>query len=114
MWITSQSQLYAGDCIPGDRAATDAEVAAWQAKIANPVPTSVALWQAKAALHNAGLLDQANTIIAAANNPVLSAFWANANDIQRSSPTLASLATQLNLTDAQVDQLFIQANAITL
>jgi hypothetical protein len=33
MWINSQGQIYAGDCVPGDRAATAAEVAAWQTPI---------------------------------------------------------------------------------
>jgi len=31
MWINSQGQLYAGDCIQGDREATDAEISAYQA-----------------------------------------------------------------------------------
>jgi hypothetical protein len=33
MWINSQGQIYAGDCIPGDKAATAAQVAAWQTPI---------------------------------------------------------------------------------
>ena len=79
-----------------------------------PIPSSVALWRAKAALHEAGLLDQADAMITAANNPVLAAFWSNATSIERASPTLASLATQLNLASDQLDALFVRAAAITL
>lgn len=31
MWINQQGGLYSGDCQPGDREATAAEVAAWEA-----------------------------------------------------------------------------------
>lgn len=31
MWINQQGGLYSGDCQPGDREATPAEVAAWEA-----------------------------------------------------------------------------------
>jgi len=77
-------------------------------------PSSVALWQAKAALHQVGLLDQASAATAAMNSPVLNAFWANASTLERASPTLASLATALNLSSAQVDALFIAAAQIAL
>ena len=45
-WINSAGQVYSGDCMPGDRAATDAEVTTWQATIA----TSSLRAQAQAAL----------------------------------------------------------------
>ncbi len=82
--------------------------------VANVVPASVAMWQAKAALQAAGLLDAANAAVGAQNNPVLNAFWSSATTMDRASPTLASLATALNLTSAQVDQLFVTAGAIAL
>lgn len=78
------------------------------------VPASVALWQAKAALEAAGLDKQAEAAVAAANSPALTAFWATAPTIDRTSPTLAKIATALNLTSAQVDALFVQAAAISL
>ena len=78
------------------------------------VPTSVAMWQAKAALQAAGLLASAQAAVTAANDPVLTEFWADASSIDRSSPTLASIATTLKLTPAQVDALFIAAAGISL
>ena len=77
------------------------------------VPSSVALWQAKAALQAAGLLTTANTAVAAQGSPVTD-FWASASNIDRTSPTLAGIATLLNLTPAQVDALFVQAASISL
>ena len=82
--------------------------------IAPLVPPSVLMWQAKAALHQAGLLTQADAAITAAGNPALAAFWSNAPSIDRSSPTLASLAAALGLADAQVDALFIAAGSFAL
>ena len=114
-WVSAvDGSLYMGDCRVGDIAATDAQVAAWQAKLASIVPESVSLWQAKAALQNSNLLTAANTAITSLNNPVLNQYWASADQLLRSSPTLASLAQILNLTSAQVDALFIQASQITL
>ena len=39
-WVDSNGSVYEGDMRPGDRAATDAEVAAWQATH-RPLPASV-------------------------------------------------------------------------
>ena len=39
MWINSQGQLYYGDCVVGDRAATPEEVAAWEASRIEPEKT---------------------------------------------------------------------------
>jgi hypothetical protein len=88
---------------------------AWEPPQVVPVvPDTVALWQAKAALSAAGLLTQADAAIAAANNSVLTLFWATAANLDRASPTLATLAGALNLSSAQVDQLFIQAAGVSL
>lgn len=38
MWIDAQGNIYFGDCLPGDRAATPAEVAAWEAVRNAPRP----------------------------------------------------------------------------
>lgn len=78
------------------------------------IPPNVAMWQAKAALQHAGLLDAANAAIAATGNPVLSFFWQSATSIDRASSTLARIAATLNMTPAQVDDLFIAAAAIAL
>lgn len=78
------------------------------------VPKSVAMWQAQTALQAAGLLTQANTAIAALNNPAVTNFWAHAQTLDRADPILASVAASLNLTSAQLDQLFVQAGAISI
>ena len=36
MWINSNGDLYEGDCVVGDREATDDEVAAWEAERSKP------------------------------------------------------------------------------
>lgn len=78
------------------------------------VPATVAMWQAKAALQGAGLLDKANGAVVASGSSVLEAFWSGAASIDRASPTLASIAAVLGLSDAQVDALFIAAAGISL
>ena len=78
------------------------------------VPASVALWQAKAALQNAGLLTAASAAVTAMNNEAITAFWAQAQSIDRASPTVAAIASTLNLTGAQLDALFIAAAGISL
>ena len=36
MWINNPGNLYEGDCVVGDREATDEEVAAWEAELSKP------------------------------------------------------------------------------
>lgn len=75
---------------------------------------SVTPFQAKAALFNAGLLDDVETLIAAAETSTLTKLaWANAVEWRRTSPMLSELSASLNMTDEQLDALFIAAAAIT-
>lgn len=76
------------------------------------VPASVTAMQARIALHDAGLLAVAHAAAEAAGGAVQIA-WEYATEFPRRSPTIAALASQLGLTDAQVDDLFIAAAAIT-
>ena len=80
-------------------------------------PTTIRAWQAKAVLALAGLLDAAESIIAALPEPdrtvVLSA-WSNNADFSRTSPTIAALGSALGLTDEQLDAMFTQAAALTV
>lgn len=69
-------------------------------------------FQAKAALHLAGLLPAVETAIAQAD-PVTQLAWAEAVEYQRNSPTILALAAALELTDEQVDDLFRTAMQIT-
>lgn len=70
-------------------------------------------FQAKAALLNAGLLSNVEAVVNAAETPaIVKLAWSNAIEFRRTSPTIAQLAVSLNLTDEQLDTLFIDASKI--
>ena len=68
-------------------------------------------FQAKAALHLAGLLPSVEAAIAQAD-PVTRIAWAEAVEYRRNSPTILALAAALDLSDEQVDALFRAAMQI--
>ena len=68
-------------------------------------------FQAKAALLQAGLLDQVEAVLAEAD-PVAKLAWADAVEFRRNSPTIAALAKSVDMTDEQVDDLFRAAMKI--
>ena len=68
-------------------------------------------FQAKAALHLAGLLPQVEAAIANAD-PLTQLAWAEAVEYSRHSPAILTLAGALELTDEQVDDLFRTAMQI--
>ena len=75
----------------------------------DPVPAAVSMRQARLALLKAGLLAQVNTAVAAMPGPDGDAAritWEFAGDVQRSDALLAQLAGALNLSTAQLDDLF--------
>ena len=98
---------------------TDAQVAVIRAQqaaqeaaiLATYVPESVTPFQAKAALMQAGLLGQAEALVAAAGG-VTKLAWAEALEFKRTSPTLINLAQALGLTSAELDNLFRVASGI--
>lgn len=70
-------------------------------------------FQAKAALSQAGLLEQVETLMADPTTPVITRLaWQDAQEFQRASPTIAAMAQALSLTDAQLDDLFRDAMGI--
>jgi len=73
--------------------------------------TSVSKFQAKAALAQAGLLDQVKQAVASADT-ITQLAWEDATEFNRNSPTIAALSQALGLTDEQVDDLFKQADQI--
>lgn len=78
------------------------------------VPQVVSRFQAKAALLQAGLLTQVETLIAdPATDAVTKLAWAEAVEFYRNSPTIATLAAALGLTSGQIDNLFITAANIS-
>lgn len=76
-----------------------------------PVPLSVPLWRARAALAEAGLLGAVNAAIAAQGGPV-SEWWEYGVEVERAHPRIAEIAAALGLTSAQIDSLFRRAAVI--
>jgi hypothetical protein len=76
------------------------------------VPHSVSRFQARAALHLAGLLPSVEAAIAASGNVVAQLAWADAVAFERTSPTIAAMAAALGLSAAEVDDLFRAAAGI--
>jgi hypothetical protein len=80
------------------------------------VPEQVTLWQLRAVLAIMGLEDTVTAVIQAMpDGPEKKAAWRAweyANNIKRFSPTVSGIKAILQLTDAQVDQIFIQADQI--
>lgn len=75
------------------------------------IPQVVSRFQARAALYGAGLLDDVEAAIASAD-PITQMAWADAQEFQRNSPTILSLAAVLGLSESDVDELFITASGI--
>lgn len=74
-------------------------------------PMVVSRFQARAALHLAGLLPQVEAAVAAAD-PLVQIAWSDAVEFRRDSPTIAALAAAIKMTDAQIDDLFRTAAGI--
>ncbi len=92
---------------------TDEEAEALRPVPVPSVPQVVSRFQARAALHLAGLLDDVEAMMALPETPVLAKLaWADAQEFERGSPTIAALAGQIGLTEAQIDQLFMDAAGI--
>jgi len=76
-------------------------------------PQVVSRYQARAALHLAGLLTAVEALMADPATDMLARLaWTDAQEFRRTSPTLLAMASALSLTDAQLDQLFITAAGI--
>ena len=101
---------------------TNAEYLAWIAAGNTPipyvpphagVPQVVSRFQARMALHGAGLMTAVEAIMANPQTPLLAReAWANALEFRRDSPTIAALSGALGLTNARLDDLFIAAAQI--
>lgn len=76
-------------------------------------PQVVSRFQARAALHLAGLLTAVEALMADPATDMLARLaWTDAQEFRRTSPTLLAMASALSLTDEQLDQLFITAAGI--
>jgi hypothetical protein len=79
-----------------------------------PIPSTAPMWAVRSVLKTNGLFDQARTFIDGSDNENLKLVWEYGNFADRNSPSIALLASELGLTDAQVDQMFIDANNIVV
>lgn len=75
---------------------------------APPVPREVAQLSFRRALRQAGLIDQVNVAVKASAPDVQDA-WEFAGSINRTDPLITAIGSQLNLTAAALDHLFILA-----
>ena len=66
--------------------------------------------QARLALHRAGLLDEVAAMLAA--DKEMEIWWEYSLDIQRNHEMVIALGTQLGLTEAQLDQLFVDGSKL--
>jgi hypothetical protein len=78
------------------------------------VPQSVDNARFRAALRNAGLFDTAQAAIDNMNEPDVTNAWEYSPYIDRVSVLTTGLGSTLGLTDAELDQLFIDASVIEL
>lgn len=77
------------------------------------VPESVTRFQARAALYQAGYLQAIETLMQDQNTPMIYKLaWQDASEFKRNSPTVTAMASALNLTDNDVDNLFRLASTI--
>ena len=71
-------------------------------------------FQAKAALHSAGLLDDVTALMNdPTTDPLVVLAWNNATEFRRTSSMVETLATKLNINPNQLDTLFNTAATIT-
>ncbi len=81
------------------------------------VPQSIANWRAKAALELAGLTIAVETAMQALDEPartVALSAWSNGADLARRGATVLALAAALELTEEQVDALFVTGASLTV
>lgn len=79
------------------------------------VPPVVSATQAQIALANAGLFDQIDAFMdALPKADPRRIAWTKAAEFTRDSPTLEAIAQQFGLSSAQIDALFIAADAIVV
>ena len=94
----------------------DAAIAAdTEAKRVAAVPAEITMRQARLALLGAGKLAAVDTAIDAMVEPAKSAAkieWEYSNTVQRHNGFVAALGPALGLTDAQIDALFLAAQAL--
>ena len=78
------------------------------------IPQQVPMWAVRTVLQNDGLFDQAQALIEASTDNALKNVWEYGNFADRNSNAINSLGAALGLTSEQIDQMFIDANNLTV
>lgn len=73
------------------------------------IPQVVSRYQARMAMLDAGILGDVEVAVQDSNSPSIVIAWQDASVWERTSPTIADIASALGMTDAELDALFIQA-----
>lgn len=76
-----------------------------------PIPYSISPRQVRLLLLQQGMLDQVEAMIAGRDRAT-QITWAYALEFRRDDPKLVELATDVGLSDQQIDQFFIAAAAL--
>ena len=79
---------------------------------AAPVPIEIQMWQARVILARVGLLDAVNAAVEASDNAEIHIAWEYAPNVVRRSIFVTSMAVALGLSDATIDNLFIEGAKI--
>lgn len=80
----------------------------------NQVPAILSSYQAKLALFNAGLLDSVQSLIDHPDTPTnIKLAWQEGLSFRRDNPMIAMIATQMGLTESDVDDLFIAGGQLS-
>jgi hypothetical protein len=78
------------------------------------IPQQVPMWAVRTVLQNDGLFDQAQALINETSDNALKNVWEYGNFADRNSAAIATLSAALSLTSEQVDQMFVDANALSV
>ena len=78
------------------------------------IPQQVPMWAVRTVLQNDGLFDPADALVEASTDNALKNVWEYGNFADRNSSAIATLSAALGLTSEQVDQMFIDANSLSV